>query len=98
MSEKSVKITRKGKATRIVELGDDFDLEVKKSKGLSDKYLKWTISNKNIIRFDDADITNDEVEFEAIKIGKTTVTCTNKKTKQKVKFTIKVVPDNDYDD
>ncbi len=92
------KIHKKGKLKKTVEVGDDFELEVKKSKGLKDRYLKWSIKNKKIVRFDDDGRHGDEAEFKAQKIGKTTITCTNIKTNQKIKFTIIVVPEHDDDD
>lgn len=87
-----------GKKTKTVEVGDDFDLEVKKGSGVKDKNLRWSIKNTKIIRFDDDDKWDDEVEFEAIRTGKTTVTCTNKATNQKITYTIKVVSEYDNDD
>lgn len=91
------KISIKGKSARTVEVGDDFELKIKKYSGLKDKYLKWTIKDTSIIRFDDDDRTDDEVEFKAKKTGKTTITCTNTKTDQSVTFTVTVVPDYDDD-
>lgn len=85
------KITVAVKTSRTVRVGHDFDLEVNKYAGLKDRYLKWSIGNKKIVRFDDDERVGDEVEFRAIKVGKTTVTCTNTKTNQKVTFSIKVV-------
>lgn len=85
------KITAAVKTSRTVRVGQDFDLEVNKYAGLKDRYLKWSIGNKKIVRFDDDERVGDEVEFRAIKAGKTTVTCTNTKTNQKITFSIKVV-------
>lgn len=92
------KISRIGKASRIVEVGDDFELKVKKTAGVKNNDLKWSIADKKIVRFNDKDITNAEVEFEARRTGKTKITCTNKKTNKKITFTITVVPDYDDDD
>ena len=44
--------SRVGSATKTVEVGDDFELRVKRSGGLSDNDLKWSIKNRNIVRFD----------------------------------------------
>ena len=85
------KITAATKTTKTVRIGKDFDLEVNKYSGLKDRYLKWSIGNKKIVRFDDDERVGDEVEFKAIKVGKTTITCTNTKTNQKITFTINVV-------
>ena len=87
----SKKITAATKTTKTVRIGKDFDLEVNKYSGLKDRYLKWSIGNKKIVRFDDDERVGDEVEFKAIKVGKTTVTCTNTKTNQKITFKINVV-------
>lgn len=94
------KITIRGSQNRTVEVGDDFELKIKKYSGLKEKYLKWKIKDTSIIRFDDGDRTDDEVEFKARRTGKTTITCTNTKTNQSVKFTVTVIPeyDDDYDD
>ena len=91
------KISAKGSLNKTVEVGDDFDLEVKKYSGLKNKYLKWTIKNTKLLRFDDNDNKGNEVELIARKKGKTTVTCTNTQTKQKITFTVTVVPDYDDD-
>ena len=88
-------IKRVGAKKRTVEVGDDFELEVKKSAGVKDKHLKWTISNRKIVKFDDGDKYGDEVEFEARRTGKVTITCTNTKTKKKVVYKITVVRDDD---
>ena len=56
---------RVGKTTRTVEVGDDFELKVKKTTGLKDNDLKWSIQNSKILRFEDRDVTDDEVELEA---------------------------------
>lgn len=89
--------SRVGSATKTVEVGDDFELRVKRSGGLSDNDLKWSIKNRNIVRFDDSDITDDEVELDARRTGATTVSCYNRKTKKTITYTIRVVPDRDDD-
>lgn len=90
-------ISRVGKKNVTVELGDDFELEVKKTSALKDKYVKWSIKNTKIVDFDD-DRYGDEVELEARKIGKTTVTCKNLKNNKTITFTVQVVADDDDDD
>lgn len=90
-------IKRIGAKNRTVEVGDDFELKVKKSSGVKDKHLKWTISNRKVVKFDDDDKYGDEVEFEAKKTGTVTITCTNTKTKKKVVYKITVVRDDDDD-
>lgn len=92
------KISRVGKKVRRVEVDDDFELKVKKSKGLSERHLKWSINNRSIVDFDDDDRTDDEIELEARKVGKTTITCKNTKTGKSITYIIHVVRDNDDDD
>lgn len=92
-AKQTIKIV--GKKNRTVEVGDDFELKVKKGSGVKNKHLKWTIKNTKIVRFDD-DKYGNEAEFEAIRVGKTTIICKNTKTKKTVKYVINVI--NDYDD
>lgn len=92
-------IRRSGSAVRTVETGDDFELKVRKSSGVRDRNLRWSIADKNIVRFDDDDRYDNEVEFKALRIGKTQITCRNIKTNSTVTFTVKVVRENDdWDD
>ncbi len=93
-------LSKIGKTTKVVELYDDFDLEVKKGYSIQKKQLKWKIENPKIVGFEDRDRRGDEVEFVAKKIGTTKVTCicTNKNAKvKKITYTIKVVRDDDDD-
>lgn len=85
------KIKRIGPKTRTVAVGKDFDLEVKKSAGVKNRNLKWSIKNTSVVRFDDYDRYGDDVEFRAVSTGKTKITCKNKKTGKSVSFTVKVV-------
>lgn len=96
----SKEIEIRGKQKRTVEVGDDFHLKIKKYSGLKEKYLEWNIRDTSIVRFDDDDRTDDEVEFEAKKTGTTTITCTDTKTGYSVTFTVTVVPElnHDHDD
>ena len=96
--KKSTDIKRVGTKNRTVEVGDDFELEVKKSSGVKNKHLKWTISNRKIVKFDSDDKYGKEMEFEAKKTGTVTITCTNTKTKKKITYKITVVPDVDDDE
>lgn len=93
--------SRYGKKTRTVEVGDDFELKVKKGRSIKANQLKWEIADTSIVQFDDNDLTDNDVEFKARKTGTTTVTCicTNKNKKgKKITFKIKVVPETDMDD
>lgn len=84
-------IKRIGPKTRTISVGDDFDLEVRKSAGVRNKNLKWSIKNTSIVRFDEYNHYGDDVEFRAIAAGTTKITCKNKKTGKSVSFTVKVV-------
>lgn len=88
-------ITRVGKKNRTVEVGDDFELKVKKSVDIKNKYLKWSISNQKVVTFDDGNRYGNEVEFRAKKLGTATITCKNTRTQKKVKFKITVINDVD---
>lgn len=94
------KLTRVSKKTIKTEVGDDFDLEVKYNTQVKSSDLQWSIADTDIVDFESWGRTfGKEVEFQAKNIGKTTVTCKNKKTGQKVKFSVEVVYDDDrYDD
>ena len=94
-------IKRKGPKTRTIAVGNDFDLEVRKSSGVKNRNLKWSIKNTSVVRFDDYDRYGDDMEFRAVSTGKTKITCKNKKTGKSVTFTVKVVNRNNryyYDD
>lgn len=92
------KIRPSGRTKRTVEVGDDFELEVKKFSGLKERYLTWSIDDMSIVHFDDDDCTGDDMEFRAIKPGTAKITCTNTVVNQKVTFTVTVVNDNEDDD
>ena len=85
-------IRAKGSLKRNIRVNDELELEVKKTKGVKDHQLKWTVEDSAILAFEDMDdgIYDDEMEFVGIKPGKTTVTCTNTANKEKVTFTITV--------
>lgn len=94
-------ISKVGKSTKTIEVGDDFDLEVKKGSSIKNRQLKWKIADTSIVKFDDDERLGKEVEFKARKIGTTkiTCTCTNKKAKtKKITYTINVIADQDDDD
>ncbi len=89
-------IKRIGPKTRTIAVGEDFDLEVRKSAGVKYKNLKWSIKNTSVVRFEDYNHYGDDVEFRAVSTGKTKITCKNKKTGKSVSYTIKVVSRNRY--
>ena len=83
---------KKGSLKRNIRVNDELELEVKKTRGVKEHQLKWTVEDSTILAFEDMDdgIYDDEMEFVGIKPGKTTVTCTNTANKEKVTFTITV--------
>ena len=85
------KITRVGSKTQYAEAYDDIELEVKKSGGVAESKLEWSIGNTKILRFESKKHTGHEMEFETLKPGTTTVTCKIKGTDKKVTFTVKVL-------
>lgn len=97
MASSATKLTRVGQKTRTVEVGDDIDLKVKVTGKLQKKYLKWTIKNTDILRYDDGRY-GKEVEVKGKKVGTTTVTCKNLKTKKTITYTVNVIPEQPDDD
>lgn len=91
-SSQNKTIYEKGSLKRSIRVNDELELEVKKTRGVKDRQLKWTVEDSTILVFEDMDdgIYDDEMEFVGIKPGKTTVTCTNTANKEKVTFTITV--------
>lgn len=74
---------------------------MKKSKGVSDRKLKWSIENTKCVGFEPGEKKwGDEVEFIAKKPGTTKITCTNTTTGKSVTFTVEVEDwdDDDWDD
>jgi len=84
------KIGRVGTATKNVYKGGELDLEVRKGVNLRDRDIKWSIGNTNILRFDDDDRYDDEIEVKALKTGTTKVTAKNLVTGGKIVYTVKV--------
>lgn len=91
-SSQNKTIYEKGSLKRNIRVNDELELEVKKTRGVKEHKLKWTVEDSTILAFEDMDdgIYDDEMEFVGIKPGKTTVTCTNTANKEKVTFTITV--------
>lgn len=61
-------------------------------RNAEDEYLRWEIlSGKDVIRFDDDDRNDDEIEFKVLKEGSASVRCYVKgKDKTKYGDTIKI--------
>lgn len=86
----SNKIAKVGSSTKTVYKGSDLDLEVRKGIKMKDGDIKWSISNTKILRFDDDDRYDDEIEVRALKTGTAKVTAKNLKTGGKIVYTVKV--------
>lgn len=86
----SDKISRVGKATRSVSVGQKFELEVREGAALDDNDIKWSMNKKGIVKFIDKDLYDDEVDLKALKKGTVKVTAKNLVTGGKIVYTIKV--------
>ncbi len=89
-------ISRVGSKTKTVEVGDDVELNVKKS-GLKNSQIKWSVSDSSMLRFDEGDNVGTEVEVVGKKVGTAKVYAKNTVTGGKITYTINVVPDYDDD-
>lgn len=85
-------ISRIGKSTITVTAGQELELKVRTTPAdADDDYLRWTIvSGKKVVKIDDDDRTDDELELKTLKKGTAKVRCTIKGTKKRVNYTIKV--------
>lgn len=87
------KIGRVGTATKTVYDGDEFELEVRKGTGVRESEISWSISNKNVVDFEDYDYDDrydDEIELRAIGKGTAKVTAKNLNTGGRIIYTVKV--------
>ena len=90
-SSTKTKITAVGAKSRKVMAGQEFELKVRTSSNVYDDDLKWSIvSGKKVVRFDDDDIYDDEMDFVALKEGTAKIRCTIRGTKKSVTFTVTV--------
>ncbi len=83
-------ISRVGSKERTAYVGKEIELEVRKNGSFSDNKIKWTIGNTSIVRFDDNDRYDDDIELRAVKKGTTKVTAHNLLTGGKIVYTITV--------
>lgn len=83
-------ISRIGNKNRTVSTGSEFELEVRRNGGISENKIKWTIGNTSIVKYDDDDRYDDEMEFRAVKKGTTTITAKNLHTGGKISYKITV--------
>lgn len=86
----NIYISRIGNKNRSVNAGSEFELSVKKGSGLSDNNILWTSSNTSVVKYDDDDRYDNEMEFKAVKAGKSTITAKNLKTGGKVYYYVTV--------
>ena len=70
-------ISRVGNKARTVYVNGELDLEVRKNGNFSDNKIKWTIGDTSIVRFDDDDRYDDDIELKALKKGTTKITAHN---------------------
>lgn len=82
-------IRRVGSKTRTVTVGKEFELEVRRN-GISENNLRWSIGNTSIVKFEDNDRYDDDVDLKAVKAGTTKVTCKNLITGGKITYTVTV--------
>lgn len=83
-------ISRVGDTYRSVSAGKEFELEVNKHGGIQDKDLYWYTSDRDIVRIDDDDRTDEEIELRAVSPGKATITCKNQITGGKIHYYVTV--------
>ena len=69
------KIGRVGSATKTVYKGGELDLEVRKGVKMKDSNIKWSIGNTSILRFDDDDRYDDEIEVRVRYIKTVQIVC-----------------------
>lgn len=83
-------IGRVGSSTKSVTKGSEFELEVRKGTRVRDNDIKWTIGNTSVVKFDDDDRYDDEIELRAVGKGTTKVTANNLLTGGKMTYTVTV--------
>lgn len=86
----SNRIGKVGNSSKSVYKGAEFELEVRKGTKVKDNNIKWSIADTSIVKFDDDDRYDDEIELRAVKKGKTKVTAKNLLTGGKIVYTINV--------
>ena len=89
---KPTSIKAVGSKSVTVSKGKRFELEVRMNpRKAEDDYLTWSIvSGKGVVRFEDDDLHDDEVDLWAVKTGTAKVRCKIRGTKKSVTFTVKV--------
>lgn len=86
----SNKIGKIGSSTKTFYKGNEFELEVRKGVKVKDSNIKWTIGNTSVVKFDDDDRYDDEIELRAVGKGTTKVTANNLLTGGKIVYTVTV--------
>lgn len=79
-----------GSSSKTFYKGNDFELEVRKGKSVKDNNIKWVIGNTSIVKFDDDDRTDDEIELRAVAVGTTKVRAKNSLTGGEIVYTVTV--------
>lgn len=89
--KKPTTISKISATSKTVRAGQEFELKVYSGeRNVDDDYFVWSIDNKSIVRFDDDDRYDDEMEFKALKAGTATITCKIKGTNVKKTCVVKV--------
>ena len=83
-------ISRVGNKERSVYVGKEFELSVKKNGNFSDNKIYWTIGDTSIVKFDDDDRYDNDIDLKAVKAGTTKVTAKNLITGGKIVYNITV--------
>lgn len=91
-NKKPTQIDKISATTKSVYVGKEFELKVYSSeRNIDDDYFVWSTSNSKVVRLDDDDNRDDEMEFKAVNPGTATITCKIKGTniKKICKVTVK---------
>ena len=83
-------IYRVSDKNKTVKAGQEFELKVRPGRLLDDDRIKWTSSNTSVVKYDDDDRYDNEMEFRAVKSGKSTITATNLVTGGKIYYYVTV--------
>ena len=83
-------ISRVGNKERSTYVGAEFELSVKKNGSFSDNKIHWTIADTSIVKYDDDDRYDNDIELRAVKKGTTKITAKNLNTGGKIVYTVTV--------
>ena len=73
---KPTDIKRLSHTSKTVKTGKEFEIKAYTGmKDYDDDYLEWSVSDPEVVNFEDEDRTGDDMEFEAGKTGTAYITC-----------------------